>query len=504
MNTKLKPRLFLNLFLSIVSGLVLFLLCSGSFSRVQARTPVLPQISAVKIQDFSAERDLAFQRIITPTLTTTASPEWQLFGFELEGIVSIAFSPNFANDQTIAVGTTSDIFLSHNQGNTWTPAGFSTPTTIRDLVFSPHYASDRTIFGSGGGGVYRSVDGGNTWLSVGLTDEVIWSLAISHDYAHDQTIFAGSTSDNAAGQARIYRSTDGGDTWQQVASTAPGFTIRALPISPDYANDKTLFAGLGQSWNWYNGGVYRSTDGGDNWSAVNTGLTYQEVHDLYISPNYATDQTLFVAVWAGGIYRSTNGGDTWQAANNGYPNRRPHTLAFSPNYANDQTVFLGTWGENANGGVYRSVDRGETWAIMRDGLQTLWLHTLALSPNYGNYPVLLAGGEKVNGGGLWIYGDLFQPKVYLPVIVNPGPMTRLYVTSINTGGINPVEIRDPNDGNKLLLSCTVGNNTTEFCGSFPAVGSYQVVANPVKCTISPVIFHDALPGATVTREIGCN
>ncbi len=61
-----------------------------------------------------------------------------------------------------------------------------------------------------------------------------------------------------------------------------------------------------------------------------------------ISPNYANDQPLFVTVWQGGIYRSTNGGDNWQETNTGYPNRRPHALVISPSYATGQTVFLGT------------------------------------------------------------------------------------------------------------------------------------------------------------------
>ncbi len=141
---------------------------------------------------------------------------------------------------------------------------------------------------------------------------------------------------------------------------------------------------------------------------------------------------------------------------------------------------------------------------MREGLQTLWLHTLAVPPNYESNPIVLAGGEEIKGGGLWLYGEPFQAKVYLPIILSPGPMTRFYVVSINPGGINPVEIRDPNNGNALLLSCSVGNNTTKFCGTFPAIGTYQVVAYPTNCTISPVTFNDALPGTTVTREIGCN
>jgi len=94
-------------------------------------------------------------------------------------------------------------------------------------------------------------------------------------------------------------------------------------------------------WNWYAGGVYRSTDSGNTWTTVNNGLIFQEVSAMAISPNYANDHALFIAPWNGGVYRSMDSGDTWVEANNGQPNRRPGALGFSPNYEIDHTVFYG-------------------------------------------------------------------------------------------------------------------------------------------------------------------
>jgi hypothetical protein len=93
--------------------------------------------------------------------------------------------------------------------------------------------------------------------------------------------------------------------------------------------------------------------------------------------------------------------------------------------------------------------------------------------------------------------------IYLPVIFKPEPLTHLYVQSINTGGINPFEIRDPNNGDALLLRCVIGNNVTQFCGSFKAITTYKVVAYPANCPPKAAIFNDALPGATVTRVVIC-
>jgi hypothetical protein len=95
-------------------------------------------------------------------------------------------------------------------------------------------------------------------------------------------------------------------------------------------------------------------------------------------------------------------------------------------------------------------------------------------------------------------------SVHLPIILKSEQLTYLYVKSVNTGGINPVEIRDPNDGDKLLLSCVIGNNITQYCGSFAPIGTYKIIAYTANCSRREATFSDATAGATVTREVYCN
>ena len=332
----------------------------------------------------------------TGTLQSVAD-EWQLLGFSGVGVWSIAFSPDYANDHTIFIGTSSGPFRSTDGGASWVAVNTGSPDLLGSLTFSPNYTNDRTLFAGGSSGVYRSTDGGITWTSVGLGTEVISALAISPNFASDQTLFAGTYAENG----RVFLSTDGGSTWVDTGLVLNHLDVRGLAISPNYANDRTIFVGTGRAWDWYGGGVYRSTDGGATWATANNGLTYQEVGALAISPNYNSDQTLFVTVWAGGVYRSTDGGNSWVEANNGQPNRRLSALALSPNYASDRTVFLGTWGEYNDGGVYRSTDGGASWTVMNTGLTTRWIHRVVTSPNYSSDHFLLAGGEQSNGGGLW-------------------------------------------------------------------------------------------------------
>ncbi|MBI1878032.1 MAG: DUF11 domain-containing protein [Chloroflexi bacterium] len=96
------------------------------------------------------------------------------------------------------------------------------------------------------------------------------------------------------------------------------------------------------------------------------------------------------------------------------------------------------------------------------------------------------------------------PKLsYLPIVSKTGPLTQLIVQSDNTGGINSVRILSPS--NQELLNCgPIGNNVTQACGSFPAIGTYRIVAQTNNCGVLQGTFNDAVAGATVTRRVFCN
>jgi hypothetical protein len=117
------------------------------------------------------------------------------------------------------------------------------------------------------------------------------SLGISPNYANDQTVFAGTY---APGEYQgIYKSTDGGLSWSKILPT--GSYVSSFGISPNYASDQTVFAGTD------GGGVYKSTDGGLSWSHI--GLA--NVFSLGISPNYANDWTIFAGTDGGGVFSNT-------------------------------------------------------------------------------------------------------------------------------------------------------------------------------------------------------
>ena len=86
-------------------------------------------------------------------------------------------------------------------------------------------------------------------------------------------------------------------------------TLDITTLAIDPATPTTLYAGTNSD------GMFKSTNGGGNWSAVNTGLTATGVHTLAIDPT--TPTTLYAGTYGGGVFKSTNGGGNWSAVNTG-------------------------------------------------------------------------------------------------------------------------------------------------------------------------------------------
>src|SRR5439155_6256077 len=117
-----------------------------------------------------------------------------------------------------------------------------------------------------------------------------------------------------------------------------------------------------------NGGVFKSTDGGADWSPVNTGLPSPNISALAVDPQ--TPATLYASVSmgsfafpsSGAVFKSTDGGASWSAANAGLHAPIIHALAIDPQ--DPATVYAGTQG----GGVLKSTDRGANWSAANTGL----------------------------------------------------------------------------------------------------------------------------------------
>ena len=110
-----------------------------------------------------------------------------------------------------------------------------------------------------------------------------------------------------------------------------GGLVQAVAIDP--ATPTTLYAGT------YGSGVFKSTNGGESGSPVNTGLSNTNVRSLVIDP--LTPTTLYAGT-GGGVFKSTNSGESWSAFNPGLPDTRIGALAIDP--LTPTSLYAGTDG----------------------------------------------------------------------------------------------------------------------------------------------------------------
>ncbi|HET7090318.1 MAG TPA: hypothetical protein VFL17_16900 [Anaerolineae bacterium] len=422
-------------------------------------TGLTGNLSAVAVSpDYADDQTIA--AINTDDGRITISPDrgasWSSSTITLSGSAdqhTLLFSPTFAADGIMLAASAADpgAYRSTNGGATWSPVGWYDSTkpylggfvggSVFALALAPTTASDAAAFAGTSSGIYRSSNWGEHWYpgNKGLARLTIRALAVAPNDPH--TLLAGTAfferaltgnPDEDAGSLQL--STDGGATWRDVSGRLD--QVQQVAFSPDFAADRTAFAvtGLTAPPDFRSGGIYRSTDGGQNWSLVSSGLIGWAVA---ISPDFAADGTVWVygsSATESGIFVSADGGDSWALlASSPLLAPRPAgsagVIAPSPNYAVDRTIFAGT----GDGGVQRSPDGGQTWTQVLSHTTT----ALAVSPLYAASQTVYAGVKETLDGPGALYrstdgGETWQKlNTGIPATPNGGVLT---ITALRFAG----------------------------------------------------------------------
>jgi photosystem II stability/assembly factor-like uncharacterized protein len=350
-----------------------------------------------------------------------------------EPITSIALSPHFMSDSTIFVSTWySGVFRSEDNGETWGKYGNGLTTNRQaDTVRfkSPHFSQlriaksfpeDRTIFLAGYDGLFKSADAGNQWGELkSLSDNIIMALAISPLSKNTSTMAMSTLLDGA------YVSHDQGVNWLKINRGLHDSHLLDIAFSPNFALDETIFTVS-------NSAFHKTTIQHGSWTQIKLGyygwrrslsaalsriglpklffLRESERVPLFpvritVSPDYGSDETIYIGTRYQGIFRSVNAGLAWSQS---LPvlNRRVSAVVVSPDFRSDNTVYAGV----DRGGIYKTIDRGETWqSIYPDHHDNI---LLAISPHYKDDGTLFAttsrGLEKTTDRGIsWEKGTSF-------------------------------------------------------------------------------------------------
>ena len=282
------------------------------------------------------------------------------YGFAGASITSMVIHPT--SSSTLYVGTLSGVFKSTDGGRTWVARNNGlTAVTVTALAIDPQVPSIvyAAVSGFSGSGIYKSTDGGSNWTlrSNGIIHTNLTSLAI--DPVTPNTLYLGTGC--CAPGIHIYKTTDGADNWVPLAN-APNIIPGSLAIDP--LNHLTIYAANSAS----SGIVYKSIDAGVTWQS--TGLGGSPVQSVAVSPLTAG------LVYAGtdqGLFRSTNGGGNWTAVPN-----RSGKVVFDP--VNSSTLYLLTPTFFSSQGVFKSTDNGQTWIAVNKGLNDPLVLELVIDP----------------------------------------------------------------------------------------------------------------------------
>ncbi|MGV8016810.1 MAG: T9SS type A sorting domain-containing protein [Ignavibacteria bacterium] len=395
-------------------------------------------------------------------------------------IGALAINPQFPNIIYCGTGEPNSlrsyypgtgIFKSTNSGINWSFSGLANSYSIGGIAINP--SNPNIVYAAALGslrhnnperGIYKSTDAGNTWsLSLFVADSV-GAVDVAIDPSNPLKVFAAmwerTRRENyvkyGGPKSALYVSTNSGANWNVVGGGFPSNTSTLGRISLDIAasNPQVIFALLSNT-SGYTAGLYKSSDGGTNWSLVNSSIAGSSNYAWFnriCKVNPSNPNHLF----CGGLYMdvSTNGGvsvsQTFSSIHVDH-----HAVCYAP--SNSNFVVIGN-----DGGINYSTNGGSSFTETP---------TLPVTQFYAGdvsfqNPNVLIGGAQDNGtnltnGGTGSWNEVNGGDGFYCLIDYQNPQ-RMYASSQN-GGL----VRSTNGGATFQsgtsgLDLTYSNWSTPF------------------------------------------
>lgn len=258
-------------------------------------------------------------------------------------------------------------------------------TAVTGIPDEPH----TFYMGATGGGVWKTTDAGETWKNVSDGFFGVGSIgAIAVAPSDPNVVYVGTGSACPRGNVSIgdglYKSTDAGKTWQHMGLARAGqiARVRIHPRDPDLVYVAVLGNVFGPN---PERGVFRSTDGGRTWKKILFISEKTGAVDLSMDPH--NPRVLYAGMWRverkpwtlidggeeGGVYKTTDGGDTWTKLKGGLPQGLTGRIGVAVSPANSDRVWVLMEAQDG-GGVFRSEDAGKTWTRINKERKLLQRH----------------------------------------------------------------------------------------------------------------------------------
>jgi len=342
--------------------------------------------------------------------TTDGGERWRNISddfFNTGSIGAVAVAPSDSNVIYVGTGEADvrgnfshgdGVYRSRDAGKTWDHVGLDDTRQIGHIVVHPadpdtvYVAALGHVFGPNAErGVFRSTDGGETWDKIKYVNDRTGAFHIAMDPNNPRVLFASFWRvsrtpwglESGGEGSGLYRSTDGGDTWEEVSKGLPmaddGKPIGKIGVSVSAARRDLVYAIVEAD----NGGVFRSTDGGDSWSKVNSNrsLRQRAWYYTHIIADPVEPDTVYVMNVR--FHKSIDGGKSFSTIR--VPHSDNHDLWIDP-LDNDRMI-------NGNdGGANVSYDGGRSWS-KQSNQPTAQFYRVTVD---NRYPYRVYGGQQDN------------------------------------------------------------------------------------------------------------
>lgn len=472
--------------------------------------------------------------------TRVASASGGLWGFsfifpvplsdKLSTLAIGSFDSHPTDPNTIVIGTGepyqrtgNGVFLTTNGGNSFSSLTF--PSGTPGSVFKIRYdlVNTNVIYCASDIGFYKSTNSGTNWinyLSTGLVSD------FEIDPVSNNIMYA------AVWGFGVYKSTNSGVNWALLQTGGiPSTNVGRTDISVHKNNPNIIFASMGRNDNNNTLGLFKSTNGGTNWTNVTPDPNYlggQAWYDNVVSVS-PVDPNIVLAGGVG-IFRSTNGGGSWTPLADENIHADQHSMVWN-------NAGSGLWAGH-DGGMSYSNDNGATFSTSANFLPITQF--VNIDVGVSNTNVLFGGSQDngmartTNGGSTWdqvLGGDgggvAIDPNnsnnVFISLGLYGGNWAFRRLKSTNTGSnwsfidngidnstqwyhkirsdLDPTLYLYANSGNFVYRSTTLGTawtklNTTAFPGT-------NISNLNVSRYVSPtaIVYASLNPGTTTGEKL---
>ena len=285
-----------------------------------------------------------------------------------------------------------------------------------------------------GDGVYKSEDGGESWKNMGLKESrQIGGIVVDPRNSKVVFVAAEGSAWGPGGDRGLYKTTDGGENWKKVLEISENTGVNNVvmdPVDPDvlYATAEQrrrhVFTKIGGG---PESAVYRSLDGGETWDKIMKGLPKVDIGGMGIAVSPANRNVLYLIMEAaegkGGFFRSENRGASWKKMSDHHSSGQYYNEIYCDPLDVNKVYSMET--------VSRvTMDAGKTWKTISTNGRHVDDHALWIDPtDTGHFLIGGDGGvyESFDGGLTFVYkSNLPVTQFYRVNVDNEEPFYNVY------------------------------------------------------------------------------